>query len=56
LADMETKYLKGQMVDIGLICTVLNCQRRTFEAIGFQRRQRDVTPTLEQYLKEKQRP
>jgi len=49
-ADMEAKYLQGRNIDLVQLCTVLNAQRRSFDAIGYKRRQRDVTPTLEQVL------
>jgi len=48
--DMETKYLLGRRVDLVVLCRVLNAQRRAFDAIGYRRRQRDVTPTLESFL------
>ena len=48
--DMETKYLLGRPIDLVVLCRVLNAQRRAFDAIGYKRRQRDVTPTLESFL------
>jgi hypothetical protein len=48
--DMETKYLLGRHVDLVALTRVLNAQRRAFDAIGYRRRQRDVTPTLEHFL------
>jgi hypothetical protein len=56
--DMEAKYLLGQRVDLIVLTRVLNAQRRAFDAIGYRRRQRDVTPTLDGFLgglKEKNR-
>src|SRR5262249_30488312 len=50
-SDMEVKYLKGRAIDLVVLCRVLNAQRRAFDAIGYRRRQRDVTPeTLEGFL------
>jgi len=54
--DMETKYLLGRRVDLVVLCRVLNAQRRAFDAIGYRRRQRDVTPTLESFLTKIQSP
>jgi hypothetical protein len=48
--DMETKYLMARQIDLVVLCRVLNAQRRAFDAIGYKRRQRDVTPTLEGFL------
>jgi len=49
-ADLEAQYLKGRRIDLVSLCTVLNAQRRAFDAIGYKRRQRDVTPTLQGFL------
>ena len=48
--DLEVKYLKGSRIDLPELCAVLNAQRRCFDAIGYQRRQHDVTPSLQGYL------
>jgi len=48
--DLEAKYLLGRSIDLMQLCTVLNAQRRAFDAIGYKRRQRDVTPTLQGFL------
>lgn len=37
---------------LGLYQTVANTQRRLLEAIGLERRARDVTPTLEAYARQ----
>ena len=49
-ADLETKYLQGKHIDLTTLCTILNTQRRCFDAVGYKRRAKDVTPTLEQVL------
>jgi hypothetical protein len=48
--DLEAQYLKGRRIDLTALCTILNTQRRCFDAIGYQRRPRDVTPSLDGYL------
>jgi len=48
--DIEVKYLLGRHVDLVVLCRILNAQTRAFNAIGYRRRLRDVTPTLESYL------
>jgi len=47
---MEAKYLLGRKIDLVVLCRVLNAQRRAFDAIGYRRRQRDVTPTVDSFL------
>ena len=49
-SDLEAKYLLGRKIDLIVLTRVLNAQRRAFDAIGYRRRQRDVTPTLESFL------
>jgi len=48
--DYEARYLMGRQPDLTLLCRVLKAQRSCFDAIGYRRRQRDVTPTLERFL------
>jgi hypothetical protein len=37
-------------VEFGQYCALVNCQRRVLADIGLERRQRDITPSLGQYL------
>jgi len=48
--DYEARYLMGRQPDLTLLCRVLKAQRSCFDAIGYRRRQRDVTPSLEHFL------
>jgi hypothetical protein len=48
--DIETKYLMGQRPDLLILCRVLKAQRSCFDAIGYRRRARDVTPSLDSFL------
>jgi hypothetical protein len=49
--DYEARYLMGRQPDLTLLCRVLKAQRSCFDAVGYRRRQRDVTPpTLEHFL------
>jgi hypothetical protein len=51
--DYEARYLMGRMPDLLILCRVLKAQRSCFDAVGYRRRQRDVTPpTLEHFLGE----
>jgi hypothetical protein len=50
--DIETRWLAGEDADPALLATIANAQRRLFEAIGFRRRAKDVTPTIEDIANE----
>jgi hypothetical protein len=45
-ADLEVKWLKGEVVDPSVLATISNSQRRLLESVGLKRVPRDVTPTL----------
>jgi hypothetical protein len=51
LADMAARYLAGEGADLALYCTIANAQRRLLTDLGLERRARDVTPDLREYLK-----
>jgi hypothetical protein len=51
--DLEAKWLTGVSIDPAMLATLANAQRRLFESLGLQRRARDTTPTLAQYLARK---
>ncbi len=48
--DLEARWLAGEPVDPGTYCAIINCQRRLFETVGIQRRQREIVPDLRTYL------
>jgi hypothetical protein len=49
--DYEARYLMGHKPDLLVLCRVLKAQRSCFDAIGYRRRARDVTPpTLDHFL------
>jgi hypothetical protein len=50
----ETKWLSGGVVDPTIHATLSNSLRRLLESIspGLERRQRDVSPSLSEYLKQ----
>jgi len=50
LEDQEAKWLAGTPVELDKYCTLLNAQRRVLADIGLERRARDVTPKLSDYL------
>ena len=55
LEDLGTRWLNGEPIDPALFATLSNSERRLYEAVGFRRRQRDVTPpSVADYLKHKQ--
>jgi hypothetical protein len=53
VADLGSRWLAGEQIDLALFCTLGNAQRRLFETIGFSRVPKNVTPTLAQYLEAK---
>jgi hypothetical protein len=50
LEDQEVKWLAGSPVELDKYCTLVNAQRRVLNDIGLERRARDVTPKLSDYL------
>jgi hypothetical protein len=44
LEDAETRWLRGEPVQLAEFCTLVNAQRRVLADIGLERRARDVTP------------
>jgi predicted ABC-type transport system involved in lysophospholipase L1 biosynthesis ATPase subunit len=53
LEDQEAKWLAGVPVELDKYCTLVNAQRRVLADMGLERRQRDVTPDLSDYLEAK---
>jgi hypothetical protein len=51
--DMAAKWLNGEEVDPALFCTLANAQRRLFETLGFERIAKDLTPSVNAYLAQK---
>lgn len=47
---METMWLAGHPIDVGALTTLINTLARTLGALGLERRQRDVTPSLTAYV------
>ncbi|WP_244571324.1 hypothetical protein [Mesorhizobium carmichaelinearum] len=50
IKDLGANYLSGDPVDLAEFMALTNAQRRLLADIGLERRQRDVTPTLDSYL------
>jgi hypothetical protein len=48
--DLEARWLTGQPVDIGMYATLVNAAARLLRTLGLQRRPRDVTPSLQDYV------
>ncbi len=51
----ESNLLSGTDIDIAELVSVGNAQRRILTTLGLQRRERDVTPSLSEYLAAKDR-
>jgi len=52
LADIAAKYLAGEDTSMIVYATLANSQRRLLADLGLERRARDVTPDLRDYIKE----
>ena len=50
----EGQVANGEVVNLGPYITATNALRRLLSTLGLERVARDVTPTLEQYLAEKE--
>ena len=50
LEQMEGRLSKGEMVDLDAYTRAAGHLRRILETLGVERRQRDVTPSLSDYL------
>jgi hypothetical protein len=50
VADFEARWVAGQQVALADYLAAVNVQRRVLATLGLQRRPRDTTPTLDQYL------
>lgn len=50
LKDASARWLLGEALDVATIATLQNTFNRTAGAIGWERRQRDVTPDVRGYM------
>jgi hypothetical protein len=53
LEDFEIRFACGQAIEFGDYLLGVNTQRRVLATLGLERRARDVTPSLREYLAEK---
>lgn len=56
MRDRSAAYLAGEPVDVPAFLTLANAQRRHLEALGLERRARNVTPDLKAYLAQQAEP
>jgi hypothetical protein len=54
VADSYARWLKGEEVSLPEIATVQNAFLRVASSLGFGRRARDVTTSIESYLKQEE--
>ena len=50
MADSYARWLKGEQIALAELATVQNAFLRVAGSLGFSRRARDVSKTIEQYL------
>lgn len=55
LRDMAAGYLTGGPIDLAEFTTLANAQRRLLADLGLERRAKDVTPDLRDYMAQKAR-
>jgi hypothetical protein len=51
LESYEARWLAGEEINETLYTTLANCQRKSLDVLGYERKPRDITPTLTEYLK-----
>jgi hypothetical protein len=51
----EALWISGEDVNVNEVLASVNCQRRLLTELGLQRRAKDITPSLHQYLDAKVR-
>jgi hypothetical protein len=54
IEDQEVRFISGHEIEINELLAAINVQRRLLVTLGLQRRQRDVTPALQDYLRYKE--
>jgi hypothetical protein len=50
VADFEARWVAGQPVELNEYLAAVNVQRRVLATLGLQRRAKDVSPSLREYL------
>lgn len=50
IRDVGVRWLRGEAVDPAALSSLMNTFNRSAGALGWQRRQRDVTPSLNDYI------
>ena len=48
--QLESRMVNGESVDISQLCTLASTAVRISQRVGLERKQRDVTPSLQSYL------
>jgi hypothetical protein len=51
IEDIEIRWVDGEPIPLVDYLTAINTQQRVLTALGLKRRPKDVTPTLDEYLK-----
>jgi hypothetical protein len=52
VADLGSRWLAGEQIDLGLFTTLSNSQRRLLESVGLEFRAKDITPSIDQIAQE----
>ena len=52
VADLGSRWLAGEQIDLALFTTLCNSQRRLLESCGLEFRAKDITPSIDQIAQE----
>ncbi len=52
IRDMEVRWLKGESIDLAEYTALINARRREAQTVGLDRRARDITPDLRDYVRQ----
>jgi hypothetical protein len=52
VADLGSRWLAGEQIDLALFTTLCNSQRRLLESVGLEFRAKDITPSIDQIAEE----
>lgn len=54
IEDQEVRFISGHKIEVQDLLAAVNTQRRLLVTVGLQRRSKDVTPTLAEYIRKRE--
>jgi hypothetical protein len=52
VADMGSRWIAGEEIDLALFTTLCNSHRRLLESVGLEFKAKDITPSIDQIAQE----